>query len=674
MPLPLPKLDNRTFEELIAEGQGLIPGLSPGWTDHNVHDPGITLTELFAWLTEASIYRLGRTPAASYRAFLKLLGVSLRPAQVAETVLYLRMSAGNAEIFLPAGVQIGDANSTLIFQTSRDIYVSPARLESIFTLRAGIRTDHIGENETAGKWYYPFGSQPEQGVALYLGFDRPLANAEVEVSLSMWTGSIIEDRTIRARLIAEWESDRDEKKANCPEHLISREDTWYEHYSARTVWEYYSNTLEWRPLANLMDETRGLTLSGPIRFTYPNDHGAGGVPDQKGPTHYYIRCRLTSGRYECPPEIEMIQLNTVACRHAADSVSEEHLGGSNGAAEQVFTVRRTPVVPGSTTVRVLLPGGEESIWREELSWDGIGPHDEVYQLIPENGELRFGNGRIGKVPPANAEIHVKYQVGGGAAGNVPARYLQQILDNAQNRALVSNWNTIRPVLRVVQPFAVIGGEEAETQSAAQGRAVQCLAQRHRAITLQDFEELALSSPGVPVARAHAMPDFHPDAPCFPASGCITVIVVPHCADPSRNINPGFLKAVSRYLERRRTVATEVHVTGPAYTTVIVHARLHVDNRSDKDRVRKNAQDTLAGFFHHLNGGPDKKGWPIGRDVYRAEIMALLNELPGVISVDELGLRTEKDSEPRCGNLPLCPNSLIISGEHQIQIIQRSTIS
>jgi hypothetical protein len=73
MPLPLPNLDNRTYNDLLEEARALIPSLYPVWTDHNPTDPGIILIELFAWLTEMIIYHLNRVPDASYIAFLRLL-------------------------------------------------------------------------------------------------------------------------------------------------------------------------------------------------------------------------------------------------------------------------------------------------------------------------------------------------------------------------------------------------------------------------------------------------------------------------------------------------------------------------------------------------------------------------------------------------------------------------
>ena len=73
MPLTLPNLDDLTWEKLVEEGRSLIPAYAPEWTNHNVADPGITLVELFAYLSEIMIYRLNRVSEANLRTFLKLI-------------------------------------------------------------------------------------------------------------------------------------------------------------------------------------------------------------------------------------------------------------------------------------------------------------------------------------------------------------------------------------------------------------------------------------------------------------------------------------------------------------------------------------------------------------------------------------------------------------------------
>jgi hypothetical protein len=73
MGLPLPKLDDRTYDDLIAEARGLIAIHAPEWTDHNASDPGVTLLELFAWLAEMLVYRSDQVPERHIVAFLRLL-------------------------------------------------------------------------------------------------------------------------------------------------------------------------------------------------------------------------------------------------------------------------------------------------------------------------------------------------------------------------------------------------------------------------------------------------------------------------------------------------------------------------------------------------------------------------------------------------------------------------
>ncbi len=73
MPLILPDLDDRRYADLVEEARALIPSYAPEWTNHNPSDPGITLIELFAWLSEMLIYRLNRVSDDNLRTFLKLL-------------------------------------------------------------------------------------------------------------------------------------------------------------------------------------------------------------------------------------------------------------------------------------------------------------------------------------------------------------------------------------------------------------------------------------------------------------------------------------------------------------------------------------------------------------------------------------------------------------------------
>ena len=73
MPIPLPNLDDRTYTELVAEAQAMIPTVYPEWTNHNPSDPGVVLTELLAWLTEMTLFQVNEITDGHTEAFLELL-------------------------------------------------------------------------------------------------------------------------------------------------------------------------------------------------------------------------------------------------------------------------------------------------------------------------------------------------------------------------------------------------------------------------------------------------------------------------------------------------------------------------------------------------------------------------------------------------------------------------
>lgn len=73
MTITLPNLDDRDFDDLVAEVRSMIPQLAPSWTDHNPSDPGITLIELFAYISEMLMYRANCITDANKRVFLELL-------------------------------------------------------------------------------------------------------------------------------------------------------------------------------------------------------------------------------------------------------------------------------------------------------------------------------------------------------------------------------------------------------------------------------------------------------------------------------------------------------------------------------------------------------------------------------------------------------------------------
>src|ERR1700756_2228452 len=108
---PILKLDDRTWDDLIDEAKRRIAVKCPDWTDFNPSDPGMTLVELMAWMTETVLYRLNRVPEKNYIKFLELIGVRLLPAKPARTWVFFQVQTGANEESL-APVPIGTTIST----------------------------------------------------------------------------------------------------------------------------------------------------------------------------------------------------------------------------------------------------------------------------------------------------------------------------------------------------------------------------------------------------------------------------------------------------------------------------------------------------------------------------------------------------------------------------------
>ena len=87
MSLPMTNLDDRSFQDIVDEAKRMIPQLCPEWTNHNLSDPGVALIELFAWMTEMTLFRLNQVPDVFYTRMLNLLGFEQFPASAAQAEL-----------------------------------------------------------------------------------------------------------------------------------------------------------------------------------------------------------------------------------------------------------------------------------------------------------------------------------------------------------------------------------------------------------------------------------------------------------------------------------------------------------------------------------------------------------------------------------------------------------
>jgi len=349
------------------------------------------------------------------------------------------------------------------------------------------------------------------------------------------------------------------------------------------------------------------------------------------------------------------------------------LGFGTGLPYRQVTLPDAPVEPSSLHLYTL----EDGSWRTwELRSDFFSStrRDSHAILDATTGAITFGNGEKGRVPPPNSEIFAICSTTRALAGNLAAGSITALADSPHNRAILydptavpDGWTQLNNELAAITNLsAAWGGAAAETIDQAAGDADQLVQTSGRAVTFGDYERLALATPGTRIARVTAIANMHPDFPCFQAPGMITVIVLPYLPQGSPTPTAGLLSAVAAYLRPRRVIGSRVEVVGPTYLEVAVQATVQSMSGANKTTLQQSIVTALNHFLDPLVGGPDGSGWPFGRDVYRAEIMKVIDAVPGVDYITSLAL-LDHEGHAQCGNVCLGPTWLVQAGTHQITV-------
>jgi predicted phage baseplate assembly protein len=206
--IPSPKLDDREFQDIVDEALSLIPRYAPEWTNHNPSDPGITLVELAAWMTDLILYRLNRVPEKNYVAFLNLLGIKLKAPRAAHALIQFRLVEGATRQRVPKGTQVstpqGTEEDTITFETARDLLITDVALDRAFSYFNETYSDNSafldGSRDQA---FEVFGGADRVERFLYLS-DPRFANIGDSALLRIFLGCPERGTRDLARLL-EWE-------------------------------------------------------------------------------------------------------------------------------------------------------------------------------------------------------------------------------------------------------------------------------------------------------------------------------------------------------------------------------------------------------------------------------------------------------------------------------------
>ena len=692
MSLPTPNLDDLRFQrDLVDEARRRIIHYCPEWTEYNLSDPGITLIELFAWMTEMMVYRLNQVPEKHYIQFLELLGMQRQPASSARTDLTfwlsvsLPLSPENDEpVIIPQGTEVAarqlDEEEEVIFTTDRQLVVTPPKLGQLrkaedfhrnWLSRLGIET------------FLPFSNPPQEGDTFYLGFDeaRDLGGHILQLAFECEPTQAVG---------------------------VRREDPPW-------VWECSLGNGLWRevPPSNRpgeKDTTGGLNNpSGRVTLYLPLEMQADQV---YGRNAYWLRCRIEQrrpeqGMYTESPRVTDVTAYTLGAAVPATHaiiVEDELLGHSNGEPNQTFQLEYAPILAlqEGETVEVEEKRHGEVVfvpWQCVPDFAHSNRYDRHFMVDTSSGEVSFGpavrqpDGTVrqyGRVPEAGRAIRFsRYRHGGGVKGNVPADSLQILT------------TSLAYVSRVTNLRRAAGGRDPETMEEVKARARRELRAQLRAVTAEDYEHMTLSA-SRQIARVRCNAPRGDSSRVVP--GTVEMLIVPAVHDALRagdlsrlQVDRALARTIEEYLDERRLLTTILRVKEPTYIGVQVQAEIVPAEFSEPKIIVARVEEALRDFISPLPlaenpeerddlMGADWDGWPFGRHLYVAEIFSLIQRVPGVKHVLDVQIATrpvfpakerppEGEEEAQSRGEPLVPlrekvlripaNTLLCSLQHEI---------
>ncbi len=648
MPLPEPILDDLRFQrDLVDEAKRRIIRYCPEWTDYNVSDPGVTLIELFAWMTEMITYRLNLVPEKNYIRFMDLLGVQLQPANSARGELTFRLSApfpitpeDDTPAVVPQGMEVAtratDEAPEVIFTTDERLNIVPPRL---LQLR---RDDEFNKNYL-----------PRMGVEIFYAFSRPRPRIGDTFYLGFDEANKLTGHILMLDIEAEETQATGVRRTDPP-----------------LVWEISTGNGQWEEVPpsarpGERDTTGGLNNArGEIIFYLP----LSAAPNQvQGRSAYWLRCRLEQrrkeqGMYSQPPRIKNVIAYslgaTVLATHAV-IVADELLAESDGEPGQTYRLQHSPVLAlrEGETITVTEKRDGELVpipWKLVREFSDSDRFDRHFMLDTATGEISFGPGirqadgsvrQYGRIPETGHEIRfTSYRHGGGVAGNVPA-------------GKVSMMKSAVPYIDGVNNMRrADGGRDQESLDEAKMRARREVRAQQRAVTADDYAVLAKGASRA-VARVKCVTParLSPSATTNLPPGMLELLVVPAVFDALRNddltklrLDPVLSKQIEEHIDPYRLLTTSVRVREPRYIGVKVTAEVVASDYSDPEVVRAGVKRVLRNYLAPLDltepgedkdelMGPRWEGWPFGRSLFISELYTLIQRAPGVKHVLEVRL-------------------------------------
>ena len=733
MPLTPPVIDDRRFQQLVDETLARARVHTPEWTNFTQSDPGVTLVQLFSFLTENLLYRANLIPARNRYAFLRLLQVPLASASAARGLVAINNERAAPEPqVLPAGLEV--RAQSVPFRTELGLEVLPIEGRVFFKRPITPPTELLDYYRLL---YASYRTEFPEDVKLYetVALD-PAVVDEVDlnndtVDSSLWI-ALLARRLDDGPAADPWKWLRDKLAGHIlsvglvpaldavsvtlspggaarPRDLlvfelpqIPADERVPRDANGRPAPTY--RQIEPRTDADLLAEPGVAQLilpeAGQLRMWSeidPLEAGVGDMPPtledsvlaDKVVTWLRIRSNGAQAR------IKWAGINVVSVLQS-ERVVAEPLASGDGAPDQTRRLSRAPVLPGSVEVLTLAGTDAPVLWKEiddlaaappevpvvdPRAAPGTPPPPDdpqganVFELDPEAGAVRFGDGLRGRRLPADARVFATYEFCQGAAGNVAA-------------GAINGAPQLPTGFTVGNPVRTWGGADAETVSDGEKQVKRFLQHRDRLVSAEDFESIAWRAPGIQIGRIEVLPAFHPDLmPNEPgaAPGVVTVMAIPRF-DPAQPEAPRpdrlFLNALCKHLDPRRLVTTELVVRGPVYKPIWISVGIDVTAGHSIAEVVENVKNRLRAFLAPVGPAGYRsqttplfmppaedaaRGWPLRKTVASRVLLAEAARVPGVTAVADVllaeGTRAPSDTIEMSGlELPRVLGISVVAGE------------
>ena len=472
MTLPVPPLDARTTDDLVAKAKSAVRRLVPQWAGIDGPDPGTALVEACAAMAAALVQRVNQVPDKGRLAVLAGLRLWPRAASPARTEVAFTLTVGRAApVEIPSGTQVASelpGGVGVAFATTRS-----ALLYSCTLLAGGLfRGEHYipdRQTFTGGLAALAAGSSLTQSTVLLAVLSGTVP--DTQITLDFQTASDLSAVGLRT---GDW------------------------------AWEVWAGT-RWDACDLVEDTTAGLTRRGHVILHIPASHapttvelnrGTEAVPQQwRAEDVGLLRCRYTgTAVFTVQPTAMTLstEMSVLVPVVQAAVVDGALIGVSTGLPGQRFALPSPPLLlEGRITAETTVPGQPTQLWEHLSSLAGAGPDDAVFRIDPATGEAVFGvralapDGprRYGAIPAQGAEVRItRYLTGGGSSGNVPARSITVLR------------NPLPPISRVSNPSAATGGADAEAVEVFADRVPLGWSGAQRVVTAADMEDAVRSSP------------------------------------------------------------------------------------------------------------------------------------------------------------------------------------